>query len=252
MDKDQFIDAFFGVPGLKAAGIAAEPLWHSHFGAGDPDYWTDPRDKEFGSGSQYFQFNVAEAKKMLQAANFPLEQEFAYSYVRSATFGPEELIQSHANFLVQNGGFKIRFNPLSATEAPSFNQSGGTWEGILFSGGFHGSDLDQQLTSRFTPGAGNTVLYEKVPVPSEFTKFIDLIKKARMEPDGKKRVEILKSQVQNEMAIAMPAANQPGVAPYLTIAQPWVGNWGTFSSVGNVDPQELYTNYWFDASKKQG
>ncbi|MND04252.1 hypothetical protein D3C83_244410 [compost metagenome] len=56
--------------------------------------------------------------------------------------------------------------------------------------------------------------------------------------------------MQKELAIQMPTANTPGVAPFLTFAQPWIANWATWAGAGVMNPQEITPNYWYDASKK--
>jgi ABC-type transport system substrate-binding protein len=247
LDRDAFIDTFYNVPAMVSAGLSSEKYWHSHFGANDADYWIDPRDKQFGEGGQYFQLNPTEAKRLLQAAAFPFDKDIPYLHSASQSL---QWAQTIANFLIQNGGLKVKPELVPAAQnAQRILQSGGTHDGLTFGPGFTG-ELDQHITQRFIPGSGPTVAYEKVTTPPEFTRFIDLYKSSRREADPKKRIDIVKNQVQKEMASQMQVANLPGVAPFLTFAQPWVGNWATWKGVGIVDTQEIYPNWWFDSSKK--
>jgi ABC-type transport system substrate-binding protein len=250
MDRDAYLDAVYNLPAFKAAGLPMEGRWNSNMGAGDPDYWTDPKSKDFGAGAEYFQFNPTEAKKLLQAANFPLNNEYTFLFA-----GTQDVkqIQILANFLLENGGVKTKIEAVPSTQAPQrVFQGGGLWDGgFAYNTGFSGGDLDQHLTLRYIPGSGPTVLYSKIDkIPPEFSKFIDLLKTARKQADPKKRVDILKNQVQQEMAVQMPVANAPGVADFLVFAQPWVGNWRAVIGAGNVDTQESFIHYWYDASKK--
>jgi ABC-type transport system substrate-binding protein len=251
-DRDPWIDAIFNVSAFQQQGLPITGKWHTHFAAGDPDYWTDPKTNELGEGAKYFQFNPAEAKKMLQAANFDFGKEWELLHTGTGGNQQQREVQILANFLLEQGGIKTRQESVPQTEAPQrVFQGGGTWAGIAINSGFNGGDLDQHLNARYIPGAGPTVLYSKVPsIPPEYNKYIDLLKKARMEPDGKKRIELIKNDVQKEMALQMPCGNFAGAAEGFLFAQPWVGNWGAWRTVRNVDPQELYINYWYDASKK--
>jgi ABC-type transport system substrate-binding protein len=247
LDRDAFIDTAYNVSSMTAAGLPSQTYWHSHFGANDADYWTDPRDKQFGEPGQWFQFNPTDAKRLLQAANFPFNNEIPYLY--SATQN-QQWAQTMANFLQDNGGLKVRPELVPAAQnAQRILQSGGTHDGLTFGPGFTG-ELDQHITQRFIPGSGPTVAYDRTPVPPEFTGFIEMYKASRREPDPKKRIETIKNQIQKEFASQMPVANWPGLAPFLTFAQPWVGNWATWKGVGIVDTQEVFPNWWYDASKK--
>ena len=50
---------------------------------GQPE-WLDPRGKDLGEGAQYFQFNVAEAKKLLAAAGYSDRVKLSHFYSTNA------------------------------------------------------------------------------------------------------------------------------------------------------------------------
>ena len=54
---------------FNAAGVDIEIGFMTHIGA-DPSFWLDPRKGELGKASDNYLFNVAEAKKLLQAAGY--------------------------------------------------------------------------------------------------------------------------------------------------------------------------------------
>jgi ABC-type transport system substrate-binding protein len=61
MDRDILLEVFFNTKEFTDAGLTIKPYWHSHIGAGHPE-WVDPRGTGLGEGAKYFQYNVAEAK----------------------------------------------------------------------------------------------------------------------------------------------------------------------------------------------
>jgi hypothetical protein len=150
-----------------------------------------------------------------------------------------------------NGDFKTNLVTVPAAEAASrIFQNGGTNDGITLNSSFLGADFDQQLQLRFATGAGPTVYYSKTEPPPEFSKFINLIKEERKQLDPERRIQMIKKDIQQELAIQMPAAQVPGLAPFLVFAQPWVGGWNARNSVLVVDPAEKYYDYWIDDTKK--
>src|SRR6266849_7832350 len=74
LDRDLLIDVFYNVSKFEKAGLPMDARWHSHFGAGEPPYWIDPKpqNSKLGEGAAYFKYNVAEAKKQMQAAGIAL------------------------------------------------------------------------------------------------------------------------------------------------------------------------------------
>lgn len=250
IDKDAYIDAFFNVPAMQAAGLGVEGLWNSHMPAGDPDYWIDPRDtKEFGAGAENFKFDVAEAKALLRAANVPAGYEVPMN-VNISGLNVDIATVLSAMFSA-NGDFKVNLVTVPAAEAAArIFQNGGTNDGFTLNASFLGADFDQQLQLRFVPGAGPTVYYSKTDVPPEFNKYINLIREERKQLNPERRIQMIKKDIQQELAVQMPAAQVPGLAPFLVFAQPWVGGWNAVNSVFVVDPAEKYYNYWIDDSKK--
>src|SRR4051794_41843002 len=68
IDRDSWIDAFYGVTQYEKDGLPVDARWDSHYMAGEPPYWLDPKGKGLGEGAAYFAHNVAEATKLIRAA----------------------------------------------------------------------------------------------------------------------------------------------------------------------------------------
>jgi ABC-type transport system substrate-binding protein len=72
VDRDGFIDAFFQVREFESQGLPMETRWNTHFAAGEPPYWIDPKPaiSKLGEGAAYFKHNPGEAAKLVRAAGF--------------------------------------------------------------------------------------------------------------------------------------------------------------------------------------
>jgi ABC-type transport system substrate-binding protein len=71
-DRDLFIAAKYDTDSMETEGIPLKTAWNSHLAARPPfmtgGWWLDPQGKDFGPNARYFQFDLAEAKKLLTAA----------------------------------------------------------------------------------------------------------------------------------------------------------------------------------------
>ena len=70
IDREAWINALFNIDGFERDGLPVESKWNSHLLAiwENPQYWLDPKGKEFGENAKYFQYNPEEAKALLKAA----------------------------------------------------------------------------------------------------------------------------------------------------------------------------------------
>jgi len=70
-DRDGFSGQFNNDDPLKKAGLPThEVKWQTAVSPGQGSYWLDPRKNELGDASMYWQFNIAEANKLLEAAGY--------------------------------------------------------------------------------------------------------------------------------------------------------------------------------------
>ena len=77
IDRDIFLDKLYNLSQFAKDGLEAEAYWHTSiqantagFFAGENSYWLNPKGKDFGPNAKNYQYDVAEAKKLLAAAGF--------------------------------------------------------------------------------------------------------------------------------------------------------------------------------------
>jgi ABC-type transport system substrate-binding protein len=241
-ERELYIEAFFNVDQYRNAGLPITTYWHSHLGAGNPE-WLDPRGNGLGEGAKYFQHDPAEAKKLVEAAGMktPVESTYSYYNDRNAGTGIKEQ-ETLGAMLSHDGIFNMKLDPLSYdTSWRAADNSGGMdYGGVLISlqAAFN---ADNQLTGKYTPQGRSSISKEPLPV------ITDLVIKMRREVDPIKRAELVKD-VQRQAALLWYEMPLPGAAPGFNLRWPWLRNEGIFQTWNGSARLPAY--YWYDASKR--
>jgi ABC-type transport system substrate-binding protein len=251
LDREAFIDAFYNVSKFEKEGLPVESRWHTHFAAGEPPYWTDPKGKDLGEGAQYFQLNAAEATKLVRAAGINSAMKMPGFFSTGNTQSVNRQIQVVQEMLQQGGLFQIELTGLATNDYNNrvFN-GGGLHEGLAMNQGPGVSgDIDNQITVRFNVTANPPQCLLRTVFPF-YQKTQSLIDAQRKELDDKKRQSIL-SDLQKEMALQMPAVPWPGIANGFSLAWPQLANYNLLNAKSSITaPSESWPALWSDASKK--
>ncbi len=115
-DRDLYIQAFYNTDKFAAAGLPQSTSWNSalnftdSYGAGG--WFADPKGKDFGPNSVYFQHDLTNAKKLLAAAGFPNGFDVNMKYPNSAQYTLDKQTQPIVGFL-QDLGLKVKLEPLT-------------------------------------------------------------------------------------------------------------------------------------------
>ena len=88
IDRDALTDLAYEVNKLRAAGLDHPINYNSVIPAGHTRFWLDPKSAAQGESAKNFQYNVAEAKKLMSAAGFAdgFSSTYQYTRVYGATF----------------------------------------------------------------------------------------------------------------------------------------------------------------------
>jgi ABC-type transport system substrate-binding protein len=250
LDRELFIDTFYNVSVFEAEGLPVESRWHSHFAAGEPPYWIDPKGTGLGDSAKYFQYDPAEAMAMVRAAghNDALAMPaWVSGGANASSLRQQEVIQE---MLHEGNLFELSINsvPTNDFNVNYFN-GGGLYEGLVLSQGPGVSgDIDNHITVRFnvTAAPPQCLLREVYPWYEETQRLIDA---QRKELDDDKRLDIL-TDLQKEMASTMPAVPWPGIANGFNLAWPWMGNFNALTAKSTITaPSESWPALWYDESK---
>jgi len=256
IDRDQYIDTFGNVTKFKEAGWPIETRWHSAISSGYEGYWLDPRGNDLGEGAQFFQYNPAEAKKLLAAAGHGSGISTDITYITTGQYGTTFPQQAEVfrGMLESGGDFKLRQNnPDYQTEyLPKYwyiPSGAGDFKGINVGAYTTFFDVDGFLASYYL-SKSNT---QQVGFGTNGDPQVDsMIEAQRKELDQSKRATIIKD-LQKYLATKMYTVPWPGQASPYVLYWPWISNRGTNRSYfAETAPQEVLTTWWFDRSKYTG
>jgi ABC-type transport system substrate-binding protein len=247
IDRDPWIDAFYNVSGFEDGGLPVDDRWDSHYMAGESPFWIDPKGRQLGEGANYFKYDPAEAKKLIEAAG--LETPVSLPGVFSTSYQIENQVQSLQGMLNDSGLFNIS---ITGYDNQIYNQTyhtaRGNHEGLVMGHSMcQSGDIDNHISCRYAVGSGARVLVPETY--SWYQQAQDLMVKQRSELDPAKRLTIL-NDLQKELALQMPAVPWPGAANGFSLAWPYMANFGILNPRSTITaPSEVWQKYWFDASK---
>jgi peptide/nickel transport system substrate-binding protein len=127
-DRDALTELGYNVKSLQDAGLDVSLLWNNVIPAGWGSWWLDPKSAEHGESGKFFNYDPAEAKKLLDASGYAGE-EIAYQFpndIYGATFN--RIAEAVAGYLAE-GGVNVSIQTQAYT-AQYFPQT--------FAGNFHG------------------------------------------------------------------------------------------------------------------
>lgn len=254
IDRDGWIDTFYNVDQFEKEGYPIDVRHHSHISAGWDGMWVDPRSDDIGPGKKYWEYNVNEAKKLLESTGIKLPIETEIAWISTGQYGTTFPNQAELlkGMLEASGLFKLQqVNPDYQTEYLTKYYFGkGDFKGIAIGASTQYPEIDQFLFSYYhSSGSRQKVAFQGGDGDAESDK---LIEQQRQETDPAKRIEIIKNW-QRHVAETMPMIPYPGQANTFALFWPWLGNYGVFRSWDAESTRDTTEPHlWFDESKYTG
>ena len=258
-ERDLDIDVRSNVLELQDAGLPVNGYWNTHLGARDAyranGFWLDPQSSAFGENAKYFQYNLAEAKKLLAAANYPNGFDVKFFYPNAQQFDRANVVQPYFFYLQELGLNVIDAGQQDYTGVyiPSNRDASGAFDGIAYHSvtGTIPSVLDptSALVAEHHPEAGVTFHGYSVGGGDGKTgdpAVIEVLNKARIEMDTEKR-KALAHEAQQLLAKGMWSLMEPGQADTFMLSWPAVMNQRVYDSAcANWEKYQM----WLDTTKK--
>ncbi|MPZ98576.1 MAG: hypothetical protein GEU80_04405, partial [Dehalococcoidia bacterium] len=103
INRAESMDLSYNTEALKEAGLAPSEKWNNSVSVSLGLWWLDPESPEAGESARYFQYDVAEATKLLEAAGgagAPIKWQYA-----GTRYGPtfDRYAEALGNWLVELG-----------------------------------------------------------------------------------------------------------------------------------------------------
>ncbi len=132
LDRDALTDLGYNVKKLKAAGLDVKTGWNNIIPVGMPRYWLDPQGKDIGDSGKYFKYNIAEAKKLMEAAGKGAGFEIKYQYAGARYSAAHDLIAEAQVGYLAGIGITAKVEVQDYTAKYITQTFAGNFQGIAF------------------------------------------------------------------------------------------------------------------------
>ena len=252
-DRETFLEVRGNADKLRAAGVPFETRWHTALAAGAYEgYWLDPRSKEFGDNGKYYQYNIAEAKKLLAAAGHPNGIEATANIAGNNAYGTAGTDQEVITGMAAEAGFKfaLKERNFQTDYIPNVRDAGGKFEGWTLRGSATGlmADIMARLIAEFHSKGSIfvTIGFDaagKGGAGGDPKLDADLEKALKERDVGKKKALI--HDIQRYLAKAQYTSRHPGTAGTLRVTWPALQNVNVFRGAH----QQQNHRFWLDPTK---
>jgi peptide/nickel transport system substrate-binding protein len=251
-DRDLFIDTFRNVPKFEAAGLPVETRWNTAVTCNWDGWWLDPQGKDFGPNAVNYQYNIAEAKKLLAAAGYPDGiKDVKSNHITTNQLGDLPRNADVIDGMIAEIGISSRINQVDyATEyVPNIRDGHGQYEGWSYHTNAGGTGIGPVgiLANEYWSKGGGAFKGFSTSGKNDQSgdpQVNSMIERARLERDTEKR-RTLVYDIQRYLAGKMYGMTLPGGSTGFTLAWPALANFQVWNG-----PQ-VWRHYqlWIDETK---
>jgi peptide/nickel transport system substrate-binding protein len=254
IDRDLFIDVRHNVTAFANAGLPVPKRWTTLLSSGEEDFWLDPQGSDFGENAKYFRHDIAEARKLLQAAGTGVIDQ-PVTLVAGQELGPahKDEVEVLRGMWESTGDIKLRPNPVdfSTVFQPRYivNSPRRDFEGkggMVMANLPDQAEVDSMLAQYYSRGGGS---YRFEPDFPNDARWDSLVQAQGVEFDETKRKALL-HDLQRHAAAKAYTIHRPGWALGFGLIQPWVMNHGAFHYRLNLVGSGILLKYWLDEPQR--
>ena len=246
-DRDLVIDVLNNVEKFRSEGLPVETFWSTALSAGAGSWLLDPRSKDFGPNGKYFEYNPAEAKKLLAAAGYPNGVDITSSYIPGPQLGDTYIRENQVlEDMIRQVGIRPRTNQIDyVTEYPGYRDNGGKYDGYSYiAGPTTADDAVGMLVWRYSKAGGAGYLGFDAAGRGDGSgdpQVDALLKKAQSELNVDRRKAIV-FDLQRYLGQKQYNVTKPGGASTFTMAWPTLQNYNVYRG----DRRTGNYHWWID------
>ena len=256
IERDLVLDTFNKADDFREAGWPVETRWAS-LGVmpGYDAFWADPQgiNNQVYTEEQKkaFEFNPAEAKKLMDAAGHGGGLKTAFTQTERFGATRTRLGKAYLGMLEASGLFELEERTVDYTTEflPNLFYGQSDHEGIVWTPSATFPHVGQHLNNFYhSGGLGQKICFNHDPSTVEGTAAADaLIEKALRALDFEDQVDLI-HQYQRDNILRMPLVNPGGTGgmPSFELSWPWAKNLGTYRDFLSNTPNTTFINWWVD------
>jgi ABC-type transport system substrate-binding protein len=160
-DRDLFIDVLYNTDEFQAEGLMTQTAWDAALRADSWEgWWLDPQSDSFGRNAAYFRHDLAEAKKLLEAAGHAngLDTTLHYAAPGQSSYPPRyyDTFEVVVAMVEESRLFRFERDLVNYnTEwTPKFREARGNFNGVAMKWDTDEGDPAGYLFARFNPAGG--------------------------------------------------------------------------------------------------
>jgi ABC-type transport system substrate-binding protein len=245
-NRGDLAEYFTNAQKLTSSGLPSRALWTDHVSAMFPGVSLDPEDtKTYGPNSQYFHYDVAEAKKLVAAAGFTGKQiNMRYDMVSAAVQRNGQVFSDQ----LRQAGWNVNEEVVDRDSyyLPKVNRGRGNFEGLFHENYAYQLTPESFIYSSFHPASASTLVRE-----GDFPRLTEQLNAIAREFDARKRVGMVQDFAR-QAAADMPGLPVGSLSPAYRLAWPWVANVGVlkwWAGGAVAKNSEILPRFWYDKSK---
>ena len=248
-NRGDLAEYFTNARKLTAQGLPSKAVWSDHVSAMFPGVSLDPEDTAtYGPNSQYFQYNLEEAKKLVAAAGFTGTQiNLRYDRVSAAVQTNGQVFSDQ----LRQAGWNVNEEVVDrdAYYLPKVNRGRGNFEGLFHENYAYQLTPESFIYSSFHPASASTLVRE-----GDFPRLTEQLNAITKEFDSEKRVGMVQDFAR-QAASDMPGLPVGALSPAYRLAWPWIANIGVlqwWAGGAVAKNSEILPRFWFDRTKMSG
>lgn len=243
VDRNGVTDLAYNTSELKAAGLDVSEAWNNYVPAGMTRWWLDPQSADHGASGKNFNYDVAEASKMIAAIPGATD-EVTYQYTANrygSTFN--KVAEANIGFM-QDIGLDIKVQVQDYSSVYITNTSNGVFDGIAFGYETPFPEVSPYMSRAFgVDEQGEPQLKNRGRIIDQ--DIIEITKKQAVEVDPEARRELIWEFQRINATHMYYVPNQAGAGTNFTAYQPNVR--GIRQTRGYGAGVETVAHLWLDS-----
>ncbi len=241
LDRDALTDIGYNVKALRDAGFDVGSPWNNIIPAGFTRWWLDPKSPDMGEGAKYFEYNVEEAKKLLEASGYdgrPIKYQYTANRYGKTFNDIAEATQAYLTAI----GLNVQTEVQDYSSVYITQTFVGNFEGIAFGYETPFPEAGAYLIRFFTDDPLN-----HGKVNDERLREIALQQQRTLDEEERRELFHEAQRINGVEMYYVP--NQAGAGTTWTGIQPYVKNaieYALYNSPGYGDPTETLPFVWLD------